>query len=293
MGGRGCKDTGNGGVDLTVPSFLPSSRPVLLRIVNPPATPTLSLGRLVGRARMLAELARHSFHAASTTLSAQQSVPWYAKESLFGARGLTILVTTLCLWMVDRMVLVPLKLKGRYFILHAAGNAIAVVLTWNGMVRTLLDPVHAAEGDVQIFGYCVVVAIHLYHVLAFRPLPQVEWVHISLYLTISPYVSLYLAAAGRVGAPRADDRRRRPRRLLLCARRHHRLLLFLPERPARWPSCPRAASLTLTLTLTLILTLTLSLSLSLALSLTLTLTLTLSLTLTLTLGAGRRHDQGP
>ena len=143
---------------------------------------------------MLAELARHSFHAASTTLSAQQSVPWYAKESLFGARGLTILVTTLCLWMVDRMVLVPRKLKGRYFILHAAGNAIAVVLTWNGMVRTLLDPVHAAEGDVQIFGYCVVVAIHLYHVLAFRPLPQVEWVHdvlmISLYLHISPYISL-------------------------------------------------------------------------------------------------------
>ena len=145
---------------------------------------------------MLAELARHSFHAASTTLSAQQSVPWYAKESLFGARGLTILVTTLCLWMVDRMVLVPLKLKGRYFILHAAGNAIAVVLTWNGMVRTLLDPVHAAEGDVQIFGYCVVVAIHLYHVLAFRPLPQVEWVHdvlmISMYLHISSYIALYL-----------------------------------------------------------------------------------------------------
>ena len=92
------------------------------------------------------------------------------------------------------------------------------------------------------------------------------------------------AAAGRVGAPRADDRRRRPRRLLLCARRHHRLLLFLPERPARWAICPRAASLTLTLTPTLTLALTLTLSLSLALSLALTLTLTLSLTLTLTLG---------
>ena len=145
---------------------------------------------------MLAELARHSFHAASTTLSAQQSVPWYAKESLFGARGLTILVTTLCLWMVDRMVLVPLKLKGRYFILHAAGNAIAVVLTWNGMVRTLLDPVHAAEGDVQIFGYCVVVAIHLYHVLAFRPLPQVEWVHHVLMIGgVGPVVFYYARGA--------------------------------------------------------------------------------------------------
>ena len=167
---------------------------MLLRIVNPPATPTL--GRLVGRARMLAELARHSFHAASTTLSAQQSVPWYAKESLFGARGLTILVTTLCLWMADRMVLVPLKLKGRYFILHAAGNAIAVVLTWNGMVRTLLDPVHAAEGDVQIFGYCVVVAIHLYHVLAFRPLPQVEWVHHVLMIgVVGPVVFYYARGA--------------------------------------------------------------------------------------------------
>ena len=77
-------------------------------------------------------------------VSAQHSMPWYAKESLFGARGLTVLVTALCLWMVDRLVLVPLKLKGRYFILHAAGNAIAVVLTFNGMLRTLMDPVHAA-----------------------------------------------------------------------------------------------------------------------------------------------------
>ena len=135
----------------------------------------------------------HTFRAASTTLSAQQSVPWYAKESLFGARGLTILITTLCLWLVDRLFLIPLKLKGRYFILHAAGNAIAVILTFNGMVRTLLDPVHAAEGDVQIFGYCVVVAIHLYHVLAFRPLPQVEWVHHVLMIGIVGPVVFYYA----------------------------------------------------------------------------------------------------
>lgn len=145
--------------------------------------------RLVRTREMLA----NRFHAASTTLSAQQSVPWYAKESLFGARGLTILVTTLCLWLIDRFVLVPLKLKGRYFILHAAGNAIAVILTFNGMVRTLLDPVHAAEGDVQIFGYCVVVAIHLYHVLAFRPLPQVEWVHHVLMIGIVGPVVFYYA----------------------------------------------------------------------------------------------------
>jgi|TARA_B110001469_G_C9587471_1_gene291465 hypothetical protein len=94
---------------------------------------------------------------------------------------------------VDRLVLVPLKLKGRYFILHAAGNAIAVILTFNGMTRTLLDPVHAAEGDVQIFGYCVVVAIHLYHVLAFRPLPQVEWVHHVLMIGIVGPVVFYYA----------------------------------------------------------------------------------------------------
>ena len=94
---------------------------------------------------------------------------------------------------MDRLVLVPLKLKGRYFILHAAGNAIAVILTFNGMTRTLLDPVHAAEGDVQIFGYCVVVAIHLYHVLAFRPLPQVEWVHHVLMIGIVGPVVFYYA----------------------------------------------------------------------------------------------------
>ena len=66
------------------------------------------LVRLVGPQRweMLAHLVQwlpsmlaHSFHAASTTLSAQQSVSWYAKESFFGVRGLTILVTTLWLWL--------------------------------------------------------------------------------------------------------------------------------------------------------------------------------------------------
>ena len=120
-------------------------------------------------------------------------VPWWARESLFGCRGLTVIFTTVCLWLVDRGVLMPLELQGRYFILHAAGNTIAVVLTFEGMVRTLMDPVHAADGDTSIFGYCVVVGIHLYHILAFRPLPQIEWIHHILMIGVVGPVTFYYA----------------------------------------------------------------------------------------------------
>lgn len=122
--------------------------------------------------------------------------PWWARESLYGARGLTIIFTTLTLWLADRFVLMPLALKGRYFILHAAGNAIAVALTFQGMMKTLLDPVHAADGDVQIFGFCVVVGIHIYHILAFQPLPQIEWVHHILMIgVVGPVVFYYARGA--------------------------------------------------------------------------------------------------
>jgi len=123
-------------------------------------------------------------------------IPWWARESLNGCRGLTILLTTVCLWLIDRLVLVPLHLQGRYFILHAAGNGIAVLLTFQGMARTLLDPVGAADGETSIFGYCVVCGIHLYHILAFRPLPQIEWVHHTLMIgVVGPVVFYYARGA--------------------------------------------------------------------------------------------------
>jgi len=124
------------------------------------------------------------------------ATPWYMQEKLIGARGLSVLLTVAVLWLADAFVLKPMHFKGRYFILHAIGNAVAVVLTCKGMMRTLLDPVHAADGDVQIFGYCVVTGIHIYHVMAFRPLPQIEWIHHILMIgVVGPVVFYYAQGA--------------------------------------------------------------------------------------------------
>ena len=80
-------------------------------------------------------------------------------------------------------------LRGRYEFLHSVSNTITVVLCFPGMVETLRDPINAAKGPTEINGFLVIIAIHLYHVYAFRPLPMIEWVHhILMVACIAPIV---------------------------------------------------------------------------------------------------------
>jgi len=77
-----------------------------------------------------------------------------------------------------------LKLKGRYQILHATGNLVAVILTYEGTIKAFIDPIHCLDGEAGLHGLIVATAIHIYHVIAFQPLPYLEWLHHILMIGI-------------------------------------------------------------------------------------------------------------
>jgi len=113
-------------------------------------------------------------------------------DALFGSRGAIILSTVLTLAVADIGVLQRFKLKGRYEILHAVGNAVATVLTFPGMISTLLEPMASWDGPVGMSGYCVCIGIHAYHVIAFQPLAPMEWMHHILMIgLVGPIVFYY------------------------------------------------------------------------------------------------------
>ena len=95
-------------------------------------------------------------------------------DQLYGSRGLVIGATVILLFCAD-VLLKARGLKGRYEILHAIGNGVATALTAGGMLETLFDPIHAFHCPTNMNGYCVCIGIHTYHVLAFRPLPLLEY----------------------------------------------------------------------------------------------------------------------
>jgi len=98
------------------------------------------------------------------------------EDTLYGQRGVIIAATIALLFVAD-LALKAKALKGRYEILHAVGNGVATLLTFDGMLKTLLEPMQSTEGPLSIRGYCVAIGIHAYHVLAFQPLPAMEWMH--------------------------------------------------------------------------------------------------------------------
>ena len=58
-------------------------------------------------------------------------------------------ISLLALWVSD-VILKKYHLKGRYFVLHAVGNGIACVLTFKGMMATLLDPKSCVDGPPTV-----------------------------------------------------------------------------------------------------------------------------------------------
>ena len=98
------------------------------------------------------------------------------------AKTQIVIWTTLSLFIFD-IILARNGLKGRYYILHTVTNAICVILTFEGMLKTILDPVNAGKGQAHLNGYLVVTGLHIYHVLAF-PLNFQDWLHHFLMIGI-------------------------------------------------------------------------------------------------------------
>ena len=106
-----------------------------------------------------------------------ESISSWAQRVLKNEKTQIVIWTTFALFIFD-VILARFGLKGRYYILHTVTNAICVFLTFDGMLKTILDPIEAGKGIAHLNGYLVVTALHIYHVLAF---PNFSIGHTALY----------------------------------------------------------------------------------------------------------------
>ena len=111
-----------------------------------------------------------------------ESISSWAQRVLKNEKTQIVMWTTFALFIFD-VILARFGLKGRYYILHTVTNAICVFLTFDGMLKTILDPIEAGKGIAHLNGYLVVTALHIYHVLAF-PLNFQDWLHHFLMIGI-------------------------------------------------------------------------------------------------------------
>jgi len=121
-------------------------------------------------------------------------IPWpYASLNIPGA------VFWVILWLVIYVVvdvfvsnlLIERRNKGHWFFMHAFANFFVVVLAFPDVIYTLQDPMYSLDlrnCDARLWACndvaaCNIMAIHLYHVLAYSNLTADDWFHHLLFCT--------------------------------------------------------------------------------------------------------------
>ena len=98
----------------------------------------------------------------------------------------------LCAYALILFVIVDIVLRSatnwdkntRYFFLHVLCNTHVAITSLDDLYDTYSAPSTAAFGPCDNAGTAVTLALHLYHIMAFRPLTVVDWVHHIIMLGI-------------------------------------------------------------------------------------------------------------
>eukprot|EP01001_Neometanema_parovale_P008222 NODE_4500_length_1055_cov_101.952790_g4298_i0.p1 GENE.NODE_4500_length_1055_cov_101.952790_g4298_i0~~NODE_4500_length_1055_cov_101.952790_g4298_i0.p1 ORF type:complete len:284 (-),score=40.18 NODE_4500_length_1055_cov_101.952790_g4298_i0:202-996(-) len=68
--------------------------------------------------------------------------------------------------------------NGRYLTLHVLCNGFVTLVHFDDIIRCYLDFKEGFDSvDVDCRGTCVVLSLHLYHMVFFQPLPLIDWIH--------------------------------------------------------------------------------------------------------------------
>ncbi|EGD75474.1 hypothetical protein PTSG_06548 [Salpingoeca rosetta] len=85
----------------------------------------------------------------------------------------------------------------RYFSLHILVNAYVVVIHFKDVVAAYSDPTNAYLGPCDTRGTVAIFALHIYHIIFYRPLPWVDWVHhVVMVIVMLPLA--YMLAPGHM-----------------------------------------------------------------------------------------------
>eukprot|EP01102_Stenamoeba_stenopodia_P007982 TRINITY_DN2258_c0_g1_i6.p1 TRINITY_DN2258_c0_g1~~TRINITY_DN2258_c0_g1_i6.p1 ORF type:complete len:277 (+),score=37.00 TRINITY_DN2258_c0_g1_i6:191-1021(+) len=66
---------------------------------------------------------------------------------------------------------------GRYLAIHVVCNFYVVAVHLDDVFATYWDPANAVRGFCDTRGTMAILALHLFHIAFFRPLPMVDWIH--------------------------------------------------------------------------------------------------------------------
>jgi len=121
------------------------------------------------------------------TIALTCACKWFEREDLVWTvaenQYTWIVGMTMSLLFVMDVILTVFNLKARYYILHTVTNFVNVLLTAEGMIKTLFDPIGSGDGPPSLNGYAVIVALHIYHLMAF-PLNFHDYLHHGLMIGV-------------------------------------------------------------------------------------------------------------
>eukprot|EP00045_Choanoeca_perplexa_P010943 m.113843 g.113843 ORF g.113843 m.113843 type:complete len:263 (-) comp15455_c0_seq1:645-1433(-) len=91
------------------------------------------------------------------------------------------------------------KSNTRYFSLHVIVNAYVVYEYLPDVVYTYMDPTVAYLGPSNARGVAAIMALHIFHIAFYRPLPMVDWVHHIVMCVIMLPIAYLLAPGYMLG----------------------------------------------------------------------------------------------
>lgn len=82
------------------------------------------------------------------------------------------------MFLIIDMTLLQLFLnKARWFALHTIGNAFVIYYTLPILIKVVTNPIEGFKLDADYMPLNITVALHIYHMLFYKNLPQIDWIH--------------------------------------------------------------------------------------------------------------------
>jgi len=78
----------------------------------------------------------------------------------------------------------PCDRTGQYFTLHVFINFYVTIVHLDDVFSSITNPLHSFELPTDPRGVIAIYALHIHHILFFRPLPWIDWVHHVLMVLI-------------------------------------------------------------------------------------------------------------
>lgn len=96
-----------------------------------------------------------------------------------------VIYLIMILWFADNFIVKPFLGKTRWFALHTIVNACVVYYVWYDVCALFQNPIKAFNRKPQYDALDITVALHFYHMLFFKGLTRIDWIHHILMMGIA------------------------------------------------------------------------------------------------------------